>query len=298
MEKFKNHLITALGFTILLGVLIITAPRTGNTQNNGLEGRVKALEATVVSLQNQITNIQLTPGATGPAGPAGPAGATGATGPAGPAGPAGASPFTVDGTEVYLSGYNLHIVNGTGHTYNVNSLGNLILGYHESRGTGLDRRTGSHNIIAGYLNNYTSYGSIVAGLGNEASGQGACVAGGTGNYATGDYSSVCGGYGNTASGYASSVTGGLSNTASGNYTWVSGGDSNLAVAGGAAISGGYKNTASGGYSTVTGGQNNTAGFFASSVSGGTGRSAPSTVPTSDWAGNLGGWAAGIYSSPP
>ena len=40
-------------------------------------------------LQNQIKNIQLTPGPQGIQGPAGPAGATGATGSQGPAGPAG-----------------------------------------------------------------------------------------------------------------------------------------------------------------------------------------------------------------
>lgn len=53
------------------------------------EARIAALEAKVVTLQNQINNIQLTPGPQGPAGPQGPQGDPGPQGPAGPAGPVG-----------------------------------------------------------------------------------------------------------------------------------------------------------------------------------------------------------------
>jgi hypothetical protein len=49
--------------------------------------------------------------------------------------------------EVVITGAHLRIVNGLGTTETTNELGNLIVGYNEERGFGLDTRTGSHNVV-------------------------------------------------------------------------------------------------------------------------------------------------------
>ena len=73
----------------------------------------------------------------------------GAAGPQGDRGPTGA---------------NLYVNSGSGATDGpVNGLGNVIIGYNEFRGTG-DDRTGSHNLVVGSKNNFSSYGGIVGGL--------------------------------------------------------------------------------------------------------------------------------------
>jgi hypothetical protein len=68
--------------------------------------------------------------------------------------------FSRDGNEVTITGANLHLVNGLSSTDCTNEqfeeipdcpngLGNLIVGYNESRGQdGPDIRTGSHNIVS------------------------------------------------------------------------------------------------------------------------------------------------------
>jgi hypothetical protein len=132
--------------------------------------------------------------------------------------------FSRSGNEVFLSGANLHIVNGQGGTDTINGLGNLIVGYNEARGDGTDNRTGSHNLVVGNWNNYSSFGGLVGGRYNEISGAYASVSGGDTNTASDYAASVSGGFGNTASGELSSVSGGASNTASGPYASVSGGN--------------------------------------------------------------------------
>jgi hypothetical protein len=133
---------------------------------------------------------------------------------------------------------NVQIVNGSGATNGpVNGRGNLIVGYNELRGSG-DDRTGSHNIVVGSFNNYSSFGGLVAGSTNTISAQ---------------YANVRGGVYNTASGNYASVSGGESKTASGGVASVSGGGNNTANAEVANISGGEYNTASNYYSSVSGG---------------------------------------------
>ena len=112
---------------------------------------------------------------------------------------------------------NVQIVNGTESTDGtLNGVGNLIIGYNESRGViqcpdGLwcGRLTGSHNLIVGSYNNYTSNGGIVVGLFNEISGAFSSVSGGTTNTASGHYSSVSGGNNRTAAGVVDWVAGSL-----------------------------------------------------------------------------------------
>ncbi len=172
------------------------------------------------------------------------------------------------GDDITISGANVHIVSGSGTTDGaVNGLGNLIVGYNELRGSS-DDRTGSHNIVVGKEQNYSSYGGLVAGLFNTISGPYASVSGGYYNEATGDSSSVSGGWDNVASNLYSSVSGGSFNEASGDYSSVSGGWFNVASDYGSSVSGGNQNTASGNYSSVSGGIMNTASGSSSSVSGG------------------------------
>ena len=197
--------------------------------------------------------------------------------------------------EVVITGANLRIVNGLGSTDCTdaqgnpipncpNGLGNLIVGYNEERPFpgSINTRTGSHNVVVGRWNNFSSFGGLVVGEGNEISGFFASVSGGGGNTASGTSSSVSGGFSNTAREGHSWVGGGVSNTASGGFASVSGGQINMASGERASVSGGFNNTASGANSSVSGGENNTASGQFSSVSGGTNHSAPGTE----------NWAAG------
>ena len=165
------------------------------------------------------------------------------------------APISVAGTDFTLSGKNVRIVDGTGSTESVSGLGNLTIGYNSPRDPrfDVDIRTGSHNLIVGDLNNYTSYGGLIAGGINTISGP---------------YSTVIGGIANTTSGFYSCVSGGQFNRASGNGSSVSGGAGNRARASLASISGGNSNTADGFESSVSGGNANFANKDYSSVSGG------------------------------
>jgi len=164
------------------------------------------------------------------------------------------------GTDVFFDGCNVYIRSGGGSTdAPVNGLGNLIVGYNEIQYGGIFR-TGSHNLIVGRNNSYTSYGGLVAGELNTVSGPAA---------------SVGGGFQNTASGIYASVSGGGENVASNDRSVVSGGTFNNATGGGATVSGGGFNTASAIYSSVSGGYTNQASGAAATVSGGAGRTATS-----------------------
>jgi hypothetical protein len=67
--------------------------------------------------------------------------------------------FSLDSNEVVITGANLRIVNGLGTTDTTTGLGNLIVGYNESRqgnpncpfdsATCTDVRIGSHSVVVG-----------------------------------------------------------------------------------------------------------------------------------------------------
>jgi hypothetical protein len=220
------------------------------------------------------------------------------------------SAMTFDATanEVIITGANLRIVNGLGSTATTNGLGNLIVGYNESREADpdcenvtrsrrpcIDTRTGSHNVVVGQQNNFSSFGGLVAGELNEISAGFAWVSGGQLNLAEGILSSVSGGFTNTASAFASSVSGGERNMAEAAFSSLSGGFNNTAAGVYSAVSGGASNMATGDYSTVSGGRLSTAAGRVSSVSGG-----PNVVQTAEdgWAaGSFGGKVSGSFSSP-
>jgi hypothetical protein len=74
----------------------------------------------------------------------------------------------VDGTTTIFEGTNVQILSGSGGTEGTNGLGNLIIGYNEEGDfiTYYERvpnRTGSHNLIVGSNNEWTGFGSFVAG---------------------------------------------------------------------------------------------------------------------------------------
>lgn len=123
------------------------------------------------------------------------------------------------GPHILITGANLHIRSGSGATDdnysvsgNLTGLGNLVIGYNEPSPTG-QPRTGSHNLVGGSFNSFTSTGGLVFGLRNSLSGQYAAILSGDTNTASGLNASVLGGSLNTASGLRSTVYGGLSNTA-------------------------------------------------------------------------------------
>jgi hypothetical protein len=153
---------------------------------------------------------------------------------------------------IKFSGVNVQILSGSGSTAGpINGAGNLVIGYDDEPRA----QTGSHNLILGERQSFTSYGGILAGFGNTISSP---------------FSTVSGGYRNTASGQDASVSGGDGNTASGNRASVSGGSENTASSQDASVSGGIQNTAGGpfGYTSVSGGARNEASYSSSSVSGG------------------------------
>lgn len=168
------------------------------------------------------------------------------------------------GDTLSFTGMNLQLKNGAGSTETANGLGNLIIGYDESPG----EQTGSHNLMLGDFNSFTSYAGIVAGQHNQISGPFAGVFGGDFNRASGTLASITGGDSNAADGTFSSVSGGSGNVASGHFTSVMGGASNTADGPDSSIIGGADNTTNGPASSISGGvENHAVGDFASILGG-------------------------------
>jgi hypothetical protein len=164
--------------------------------------------------------------------------------------------FSREKNEIFITGANLHIVNGLGGTDCLdeqgegipdcpNGLGNPIVGYNEPREEeffGKNIRTGSYNVVVGAAHNFSRFGGVVVGGLNTISGDFAAVTGGSLNTASGVYSSVCGGISNVASGEAATVCGGQAN-----------GASDFAASGPSpTVSGGLSRTAEGGFGWVAG----------------------------------------------
>jgi hypothetical protein len=188
---------------------------------------------------------------------------------------------TRNGSTLLFSGMNLQLESGSGATNGqVNGLGNLIIGYNENPGS----QTGSHNLVLGNSQSFTSYGGLLGGQNNTASGPFVAVLG-KGNAATAASSAVTGGEFNQATAPYATVGGGCSGIAGpgsvsidptcfnittglGNWATVSGGVGNHAIGNDAAILGGYGNQASGIESTISGGAVGTASGTDAAVSGG------------------------------
>ena len=163
------------------------------------------------------------------------------------------SPISVAGTNFVITGKNVFIVDGSGATESSSGLGNLIVGYNALRNVGGDLRAGSHNLILGDRNNYTSYGGLVAGDSNEIGRPYATITGGAANKAIGYAATVCSGEFNTASGVQAAILGGKFNTASGDNSSVSGGNHNESRADDSSVSGGLNRVAPFLYNWAAGG---------------------------------------------
>lgn len=133
--------------------------------------------------------------------------------------------------DIYITGANLNIRDGTGHTWGegtfdapeANGLGNLIIGYNESDDfLGGQSRLGSHNLVLGAYHSYPTVSGFVAGFRNTVSGRYSSVLGGHRNTAGGNGSAVTGGEYNTAGGYMSCLGGGNSRSAPGGWNWAAG----------------------------------------------------------------------------
>lgn len=160
---------------------------------------------------------------------------------------------------VAFDGVNVHVRSGSGSTSSsVNGRGNLIVGYDE--GVSGDK-TGSHNIVMGTNNSYSSYGGLVGGNGNTISGNYTSVLGGTGNTADGTNSVVVAGSGNETTGTNSAILAGASGEAGGNQS---------------AIIAGWENETSGSWSAVVAGSGNEAAAMDSVVVGGLDNTASNT----------------------
>ena len=224
-----TRLMKTLVLVMLCGGLVLKAalPTTAQTPSE-LQAQITTLQAQMTALQSAIPACMTTAAGAG-------AGAV---------------------NDVIFTGCNVHVQNGQASTASSNSVGNLIIGYNESGGSGPPTRSGSHNVVIGPEHSYSSYGGLVAGYKNTVSGFYASVSGGSGNKASGIAASVSGGRDNEASGSYASVSGGYNNTASNHFASVSGGVDNEASAYHASVSGGRDNEASGIAASVSGGRDN------------------------------------------
>lgn len=142
--------------------------------------------------------------------------------------------LTVQGTDIIFEGANVNIRSGSGSTNDeldsggsLTALGNLIIGYNENI-AGDALRDGSHNLVLGQENTYSSYSGIVSGEGNTLTAPDAAIIGGISNIVSGQYAVAIAGSGNKSTGIASLTSAGGANTAEGDYSHVLGEESNTA----------------------------------------------------------------------
>jgi hypothetical protein len=166
---------------------------------------------------------------------------------------------------IRLTSANFQIVNGLGSTNGyptipnltdptltrTNGLGNLIVGYnelipHPSPAADHGDRTGSHNLIVGMDQGYTSYGGFLGGRSNGIKGPYSSIVGGEDNRVDARFSSILGGLGNMAPNSVNcwnAISGGANNIAMGRYSSIGGGQSNRTQGDYSAVGGGLSHTA-------------------------------------------------------
>ncbi|MEM1008243.1 MAG: hypothetical protein AAGJ35_04505, partial [Myxococcota bacterium] len=216
-------------------------------------------------------------GPAGPRGPQGPIGKTGSLGPQGPKGEKGdkgdkgdvgnvsatTAKFLVDlqkwmnvsDHKVEIKNANLHVVNGTGNTTANNRFGNVLIGYNRNAAS----TTGSHNLLIGDQNSYSSYGGLALGSSNRLIGPYSMA---VGNRNTASIYAIATGANNAAIvPYATSI-GGSNNTSNVTYGSIFGGYENrVEFNPHATVVGGRRNFARGRYSAIVGGFNNIASRY-------------------------------------
>jgi hypothetical protein len=194
---------------------------------------------------------------------------------------------------VRLTGVNLQVVNGLARTETINGAGNLIIGYDEPNSFttqpicsqararngavitdeaaclaaggvfSTQHKSGSHNLVLGTQNGYSSVGGIVGGRFNYINEVFASVVGGVDNRASGPFSVIVAGQGHLAQ----------------ESSAILGGNGKQTLARNSSISGGVGNIASGENASVTGGERNTASGINSSILGGSRRTLAGTIAT-------------------
>jgi len=179
--------------------------------------------------------------------------------------------FSRQGDDVFITGANLHVVNGMGTTYSTNGKGNLIVGYNEPRPDSNDR-TGSHNLVLGRQHNFSSYGGIVSGEQNWVKAPYNAAISGFRNVASGSWAAMFAGGDNEASGAGSVMIGGGANRATGGGCLVAGGYLNTSAGNGDSMLGGLSNQTNGYDAVVVGGRENRAIDIDSFVGGAWGKS--------------------------
>ncbi len=258
MTQRRDYLVLTAGLILLAGALALFNPRSGHAAQTGglpeLERRVAALEAKINSQQTTIDDLQAKLNAETAARIQGDAATLAAaktyTDNAVAAESSRAiaaesslqsslsaletltAPLSLNGTELTITGVNVRIVSGSGLTDDnvgnggtLTGLGNLLIGY--SPFNNAIPQTGSHNLVLGRSNGFTSYGGLVAGEGNQIEGPFCTITGGTGNLARNYWSTVNGGFSNQATGQGSAINGGQQNRATESYATVSGGYLNV-----------------------------------------------------------------------
>jgi hypothetical protein len=144
---------------------------------------------------------------------------------------------------IQISGVNVQVVDGEGHTGLANGTGNLVIGYDEDAAglwrLGIPKQTGSHNLVIGIDQEYTSVGGLVAGDNNAITAAFASVTGGAGNAVTRPWASVGGGIRNEAANEGSSIAGGFLNVTSAFEAFIGGGSENTASGEASALLGGH-----------------------------------------------------------
>jgi hypothetical protein len=223
-NNFKN---LALGFALCGGLFVMA--NHGVAQNGikdkQMEQRVAALESLVQTQQAKIAALENK-----------------------------LKYVTVNGTDMLITGANLHIRNEGGATDTTNGLGNLILGYHEL-GFNNDR-SGSHNILIGKYLNYGSYGGILTGEDNSVKDAYGTILSSYGCNSTMSFNAtIAAGY-STINANRSAIVAGDSHTLNGHFSGILGGQLNT-IATGVTYSagvGGYNNKIlSGAHNTNLGG---------------------------------------------
>ena len=218
---------------------------------------------------------------------------------------------------VRLTGVNFQVVNGLNRTESVNGAGNILIGYDEpstfeftaplcssararngalitteaecltAGGVfGTQHKSGSHNLVLGTQNGYSSfagivagrlnysnemYGSVLGGADNRASGRFSAILTAQGSTVRGNNAAILGGIGGQANGSHSTVLGGVGNVAAGLQAIVVGGERNEAPGEKSVVLGGFRNTVSGRQATLSGGRVNTVSGQAASLLGGANR---------------------------
>jgi len=173
----------------------------------------------------------------------------------------------VDDETLLVTGANLQVVNGNGITSSANGVGNVIIGYNEAD-SATNERGGSHNLVLGRYNQYSSFSGIVHGLRNSVLNDESAVIAGSNNLVSGVRSAVMGGDQNTASGNKVVAIGGGNNEAKGSIAIALGGQENTVDLVGSVAIGGRSNQALGGYSVLVGGGDNITRGYKSVLMGG------------------------------